>query len=312
MNRDTTTIPTVSVIVIVFNQELDKIIKTLDSIVIQEGIPFEIIVCDDGSEKQYEDELRRYFESKSFYDYTLVFHPLNEGTVANYYSGLETARGKYSKLISPGDCLSEKHTLRDWIEYLKSSNAEWSFSDAYYYRSDNGSVSYFQTKARPQIIRPYLENDRLSCTWNYVALRDIAIGAAMIGNTQTQMRYCKIIKDKGIKYCEDHIYFLMMFHGIVGCYFPKAAICYEYGTGISTSGNLEWREKLAEDRKKTEQIMLDEDNITDRQKRMIKAFIQDKKTSKIKKLFIKGKLSHWMKWHFHPRLTPIPEKQQDD
>ena len=39
----------VSVIVVMYNPVLDKLYKTLDSIICQKGVSFEIILCDDGS-----------------------------------------------------------------------------------------------------------------------------------------------------------------------------------------------------------------------------------------------------------------------
>ena len=305
---DLSTEPVVSIIVITYDQDLTKIIKTLDSIVMQEGISFEIIICDDGSKERYEDELRNYFSNKNYSHYRLVFHNHNEGTVSNYYSGLQIAKGKYTKLISPGDCLTEKRTLYRWIQYLKKNNTEWSFSDTFYYHSDSDKMTYFRSKAKPQNIRPYLQNNRAKCMWNYTALSDIANGASIIGTKRTQTHFCKIIKDRGIRYCEDNIYRLMMFYGIVGCYFPEAAICYEFGTGISTSGDTAWSLKLADDRKKLIQIMLDERDKSVQQKRMLNALIRDTKTNRFGKLLIRGKLLYWLKSHYYPRLTPIPEE----
>ena len=177
----------VSIIVITYNQDLEKLIKTLDSLLIQEGIDSEIIICDDGSEKRYEYQLRDYFSVKNFSDYTLIFHDQNGGTVSNYYSGLEIAKGEYSKLISPGDYLTDKYTLLHWIRYLKKRKAKWSFSDAYYYHSVHGKADCFRTLAKPQIIRPYLVKNRNQCIWNYIALEDAANGAAIIGETRTQL-----------------------------------------------------------------------------------------------------------------------------
>ena len=51
----------VSVIVVTYNQDWIDIMKTLDSIVCQENIDFEIIVCDDGSNKRFENELNVFF-----------------------------------------------------------------------------------------------------------------------------------------------------------------------------------------------------------------------------------------------------------
>ena len=302
--------PMVSVIVITYNQDLHKLFRTLDSIIIQEGISFEVIICDDGSEKRYEEELKDYFSLKNFIHYRLVFQDNHKGTVANYYSGLKIALGEYSKLISPGDCLTERHMLEKWVRFLKERNAPWAFSDAYYYYDRNEEMIYFRALARPRIIRPYIISDKSKCTWNYIALNDVANGAAIMGKTQIQKYFCKIINEKGIIYAEDYIYRLMMFHGIVGYYFPETAICYEFGSGVSTSGSADWRERLSEDRQKLIQIINEEIKKTDQQKKMANALILNYKTGKIKKLFIKGKLLYWLKLHFNPRLTQIPENAE--
>ena len=301
--------PVVSVIVITYNQPLSKLLKTLDSIIMQEGVSFEVIVCDDGSRINYERELIWYFTLKNFSQYTLLFHDKNRGTVINYYSGLEKARGEYSKLISPGDCLAGRQTLSRWIRFLRERKAEWSFSDTYYYRSGEQKTNYFRANAEPQFIRPYIAHDDSRCMWNYFALKDIANGAAILGRTQTQIHYCKIIKDYGIKYAEDHIYRLMMFHGIVGCYFSEAAIYYEYGTGISSSKQTIWNGRLVEDRKKLIQILLDVKNKSPQQQRMVNAFIQNSKSGKFRKICIHGKVKLWLRFLFHPRLTPLPEEK---
>lgn len=306
------TSPTVSVIVVTYNQELKKIIKTLGSIVIQEGVFFEIIICDDGSNIRYEDELKSYFSRRGFTNYTLIFHEKNVGTVSNYYSGLKVAKGKYSKLISPGDYLTNKRILKDWVQFLEEKNAAWSFSDVCYYRNENEKMIFFSGKSMPQMIRPYIVNDISRCIWNYIAIQDVAHGAAIIGKTQIQKYYCERIKDKGIVYCEDFIYRLMMFYGIVGHYFSKTTICYEVGTGISTMGNDIWIKKLLKDKKNLTRIMLDEKNKSDQQKKMIKALIIYVKKNKISQIFIRGKLLSWVRRSLYPRLSAIPNNYMMD
>lgn len=302
--------PEVTVIVVTYNQDLNKITKTLDSIIIQEEISFEIIICDDGSETRFENELRNYFSSKGFCCYTLIFHDHNEGTVSNYYSGLIRAKGKYTKLLSPGDYFTERNTLSRWIQFLKEKNSEWSFSDAYYYKIIMGKIEFIKEKAHPQIIYPYKKNELRRCTWNYVALQDIANGAAIIGTTRVQLHYCRVISEKGIHYAEDCLFWLMIFHGIVGCYYPAVTIYYEYGTGVSTSGDPTYTKILLEDVEKLILIMYNDNSITDQQKRMVDALIKNRSNNKIRKLFIKGKLYLWLKYHFFPRLTPIPYEEK--
>lgn len=295
----------ISVIVLTFNPDLNKLFRTLDSIICQKKVKFEIIICDDGSEKPFDRDLKSYFASNNFCSYKTVFHTYNRGTVNNYYSGLIEAKGRYSKVISPGDYLANENTLCEWMHFLEEKGAEWSFSDAYYYRcSPTGEDEFLSVKAYPQLLRPYAMNDRKACIWNYDALRDRACGAAIIGTTHVQLYYTGIIKEKGIRYCEDLIYKLMMFDGIVGCYFPENAVYYEYGTGISTCSDRTWKSKLKEDTDLLYRMICERTDTSDLQKEIQKAL---KKKYIFQKLFIKGKLYRWLKYHFHPRLTEIPE-----
>ena len=297
----------VSVVVIMFNPVLNKVYQTLDSIMMQKGITYEVIICDDGSQRRYEREMYEYFAQKHFYSYTLLFHEHNHGTVANYLSGLERARGKYTKVISPGDRLTEENTLSKWIRFTEEKNAIWSFADAYYYHIVDGKEEYIKQRAHPQCIRAYLKEQKSKCIWDYIVLNDVTIGAATIGRTQILCSYCKMIKDKGVLYAEDHLYRIMMFHGNVGCYYPHEAIYYEYVTGISTSSNREWQKKLENDKKIVYQMIWEEEKPSGLQKRIQKA---STKRRKIEKIFIRGKLPYWLKWHFYPRMTKIPKETE--
>ena len=188
---------------------------------------------------------------------------------------------------------------------MERKNAVWSFADAIYYHFVDGKEKYIQHRAHPQIIRPYLKEQKGKCIWNYNALWDSANGAAIIGRTQLILLYCKMLNEKGVRYAEDHMYHIMMFHGIVGYYYPQEAIYYEYGTGISASKNMAWRARLQNDRRITNQIMYEEADPSDFQKAIQKAISQ---TKRLEKVFIRGKLYHWLKSHCFPRLTKIPEK----
>lgn len=304
-------LPEVSVIVVTYNQTPERIIKTLESIVSQERVNFEVIVCDDGSLNRLDKELKLFFSERSFSQYTLIFHEHNEGTVSNYYSGLLEAKGKYSKLLSPGDYLTGKQTLYDWVRFMEETGADWSFSDTCYYQHSEKKEIFVRAKAKPQLIGAYKKNDKAKCMWNYLALRDIVNGASILGVTDVQKRYCRIIKEKGIKYCEDFLYRLMVYHGIVGAYFPKAAVIYEYDNGISSSQNSKWKKKLLEDKNKMKCIMLDEKVDSDVQFGIMKALVRNNKGRRMDTFFNKGNLYLRIKRRFFPRLTKIPNKVED-
>ena len=62
-----------------------------------------------------------------------------------------------------------------------------------------------------------------------------------------------------------------MFDGIVGGYYPKNTMFYEYGTGISTRGSTIWDRRILDDWNAATKIMLDKKELTDLQKKIIKA-----------------------------------------
>lgn len=79
--------------------------------------------------------------------------------------------------------------------------------------------------------------------------RNIVLGAAIIAQKQVMLKYLQRIVGK-VKYAEDNIWRLMMFDGIVGCYFPYPAVLYETGTGVSTLGSNVWKRIGMQQRKK--------------------------------------------------------------
>ena len=252
----------ISVIVATYNPIFEKLFETLLSIVNQKGVIFEIVVTDDGSKKNYFEEIGAFFQEKKFKNYKLVSHIQNKGTVENMLSGIKMSEGKYVKGISPGDQLYNTGILKEWIDYMEMNHVTWSFSDAVYYEKKGNKNCLISGTAYPTNLSPYLKKNVNKCRWNYVVLGDIALGATMLCKRELQLEYIKKIAGK-VVYAEDNIWRLMMFDGYVGCYFPKSTILYEYGTGISTANNSEWGYRLKKDWECTTEILLNSKEITD-------------------------------------------------
>ncbi len=285
----------ISIIILTYNASWEKLKSTIDSALAQNNIDMEIIVADDGSENSLQDCVERYLLSKdlSKFDYQLITNAVNQGTVKNAISGLSVAKGKYSKLISPGDKLLQSDTLRNWLDALEGS--EWSFSDALYFDEKGKQLSIM---AQPQNIQVYLNHDAKAGRWHYVVLRDIALGASIIGLTTVQLEYCKRLRDAGVIYAEDNMWRLLMFEGHLGQYYPKATVYYECGSGISTNNNQKWHQKLKEDWEITDSLMVPAEN--DRfQRKMIK----EMHICGFRKIFIKGKIKLILKRIFFRRLS---------
>ena len=293
-----------------YNSSFERIRKTLVSFLEQEDVRFEIIVTDDGSEENHREEIESLFAEYGFKDYKMVMNPINRGTVKNHNAGLAVAEGKYNKGLSPGDYFHDKHVIRDWIDFLEASGAEWAISDAIYYDKDTGIP--VSVRAHPQDITPYLlttvkkcidktdtvkiEQLKRQARWNYVVLDDIALGTVMLSTTELSKRYSARVEVKGIKYAEDNMWRVMMFDGVVASYYrERPTIYYEYGSGISTSGSTFWSKRLREDWLKANEIMRETEILDDFQKEMLK---------KIGNRILE-KLIFRVKAKFMPRMTPL-------
>ena len=289
----------VSLLVIQYNASFSRIKKTLESILHQEKIHYEIIITDDGSKNNYADEIKELFNNYCFTDYKLVMNPINRGTVSNYNSGLAVVEGEYIKCISPGDCLYDNSTLKGWVDFIRSSGKEWSFSDAVYYDADTGNK--VSSLAHPQIIEPFISGKEKDMRWNYLVLRDIALGAAMISSAKIQRVYCERIEKAGVVFAEDNMWRLMMFDGVVPAFYSKPTILYEFGHGISTGSDMIWRQRLAADWEKTDDIMKRVENPDGFQKKILKHMKAERNI--FKKILTKGKIKQKLIQTLHPRMT---------
>lgn len=254
--------PGVSVCVCTYEQKWEKLKMTLDSIICQKQVDFEVIISDDGSQINYYNEVVQYFQDKKFADYTFINSEKNTGTVQNVVRAFDKCRKQFVKFISPGDCLLEDDTLYRWIEFLRDSGKRWSFADVVSYKKDGGIIRKVSVEEHPRLKEDYMKGiDELS-RWNYVVLNDIAVGAAIIVEKELLCEYLSRINGR-VAYAEDNIYRLMMYDGVVGVYYPHAAILYEVGDGISTSGDKKWDKLISKDWNETNRMMAETYNPDD-------------------------------------------------
>ena len=91
-----------SVIVATYHASREQLERTFSSVLEQEQVEFEIIVCDDASEDNHFDWIKKFFHERQFERYELLGSTENLGTVRNMLRGLRLAEGKYAKLIGAG------------------------------------------------------------------------------------------------------------------------------------------------------------------------------------------------------------------
>lgn len=230
----------VSVFVVTYKSDWEKLRLTLESIVIQQNIAFEIVVSDDGSEENHYEAIKEYFQEKHFQQYTLVENIDNVGTVRNCIRALEGAKGEYVKSISPGDLLIGKNCLADWVKALHKSGKKWAFGDYICYKRSGVDEVQLETHSLlPKNIEPYLVNDEAKIRYISVVEGDRPGGIATIFERKIWQRQLERTASL-VRYAEDLSYYLMFLESYIPLYFRKNVVAYEIGEGISTSGSEYW------------------------------------------------------------------------
>lgn len=98
----------VSIIIPVYNPPKFLFKRCMDSIIHQSYKDIEILVIDDGSDKEIADEIDKLSEKDSRIH---VIHQINSGVSAARNRGIDSAIGKYICFVDADDCIS-----KNWIE----------------------------------------------------------------------------------------------------------------------------------------------------------------------------------------------------
>jgi glycosyltransferase involved in cell wall biosynthesis len=296
----------VSVIMATYNPSWEKCVFTLDSVIGQKDMNFELIIVDDGSSDNLFSAYEIYFSNIGFSRFKLIDHKENQGTVKNYTDGLKAAEGKYIKLISPGDALFNDNSLSDWLSALKASGRTWSFADAIYYSVADDKPRIMKSTAVPRLIDCYLDHDSPKCRWNYTVLEDIPLGAAILCERDVFGSYLDQITGHVI-YSEDLSYVLMMFDGIEPFYYDVPCIFYEYGCGVSTVNDKIWRDRFHNDLISVETIITNRTCCDELQTKIQKALVAINSGNNAKKRLVKntqkGGIEKVIKYRLNPRMS---------
>ena len=295
----------ISVIMATYNPKWDKCVFTLDSVIAQQGVEFELIIVDDGSADNLFGRFAEYLESKGFFNYRLIEHKENQGTVRNYHDGISEAKGKYIKLISPGDALFSNTILSEWLKALKNSGLCWSFGNAVYYQYVENRPAVVRGPAFPRVIDCYYSHKDETCRWNYVVLEDVALGAALLCETELFLNYLKKFVGKS-KFAEDVVLTALMYEGYMPLFYDFNVVFYEYGTGVST-GEKKWKDLIQVDLKNAELVIANLNRNDALQTKMSKALFSmnsgSQKRKRILKNFKKGGMKKVLKFRFDTRLS---------
>ena len=235
----------VSVVIPTYNTAWDKLKWTLNSVMLQKGVSFEVVITDDGSKVQHFDCIKAYFAEHAFDKYRIVTHETNVGTVNNIYDGVQASTGMYIRSIGQGDMLYGEDALLRMFTFAQKHNAAGVMSDAVYFDVDGNRVRVHVRDAMPQNTKCF--DDYVKLRKNYILYADVGLGATMLYSREKYLQYLKLICGR-IIYAEDHIVPLMILKRDLVLYYDEVTTFYEYGTGISTQHSAETERKLRADK----------------------------------------------------------------
>lgn len=236
----------ISVLVLSYNSDIDKLYLTLKSIIKQKIDDFEIVVSDDGSKDNHEQELAEYFKQNDFSNYKLVMNEQNKGTVQNILSGLKACEGEYVKPISSGDCLYAEDTLTRLYDFMKADSLDYCHGLIRgYHRLEDGSIQYIPY-SHPFDIEAYRKRDMDKITRNLVLYSDNTCGAGICYEKKFFIHYMNLISEV-VKYEEDIFQVVAAVENKKTALFDDYVIWYEIGLGVSTNKKSKIYDLLAQD-----------------------------------------------------------------
>ena len=235
----------ISVCVLSYQPDYEKLFATLTSIVQQVHCSFEIIIGDDGTPNFPQEEIELWLRQQGCRDCTILHSAENHGTVRNMMQMLSAARGRYIKAISPGDYLYCNDVLGKMLRFMEQEHYAVAFGRACYYHHDGSSYQLLDTMS-PLNLGIYEAKDYDAVKKACVIYGDFILGALLMGERRMITAYTNEIVGH-IIYGEDTIYLRMLADGIPIGFWNHNFIWYEVGTGISTKGGDAWRKRLGKD-----------------------------------------------------------------
>ena len=237
--------PAVSVCVLTYRPNYEKLFRTLASVIRQYGCSYEIIIADDGTPDFRQEEIEAWLAAHPALDYCIIRSPENKGTVRNVMTAYSVARGKYVKLISPGDYLYSDTVLAEMLHFMEAEGCRIAFGRSCCYAESDGKIHIYD-RMHPLQLRPHIERDSLAVKEAYLVCQDYAVGAAFLVELELASAYTQQMLDR-IVYTEDAAYALMVADDISLGFWDHNFIWYECEMGMSNAASGCWKERLRRD-----------------------------------------------------------------
>lgn len=238
----------VSVIVLSYQPNKEKLLATLKSVIMQRGCDFEVIIADDGSESFFETEIHRFMHERGFSNYRILAGRQNQGTVLNLLGAVGLAKGRFIKPVSPGDYLYDADTLSEMAAFMRKYEAKAAFGDMVYYRFDGElKVAGIKTPCDDAMYLPENRDyDFGKVLKHQMIYTDYISGASVMYERDCFRSGLETIQGT-VLYAEDAVLQLMAVQNQRIYKIPRYVMWYEYGSGISTNTGLGFSDRLRKD-----------------------------------------------------------------
>ena len=222
-----------SVIVLCYNSEEKALKKTINSILCQEDVDYEIIIADDASKNDCVSVAKQYLSEMNHNSYKVLEHKENVGTVQNIYDSLEISEGRFVKCIGAGDLLFDKHTLRKVLNFMTKEKCTMCFGkmQAYNYQGEKLNLI---TLTVPLDIASFYRNNTNKIRKNIIRNHGWIAGASMFYDTKEFYSLLEQLIGT-VRYCEDLLQVNLLIQNKKISFFPHGVVYYEVGSGISTN-----------------------------------------------------------------------------
>ena len=242
--------PEISVVITTFNQPFKVVRRSLDSVLLQEDVRFELIIADDHSSEDLTALYEAYFKNRDFSSYQILRHERNVKTVLNLAHALSLASAPLTKAIDAGDLLYSEHTLRDIVDFSVAHDILVGFGNITRFWTDSSGALLQATYQAPRDKAAFdagLSQDRRAIFLHQMNTADWIPAPAQFYRTEYyQNLLYRLSSDYGVAYCQDFTTVLALIDTPI-FYFDAPIYWYEWGTGISTNGSLASRKRLYAD-----------------------------------------------------------------
>lgn len=235
--------PEISIILTVYNQSEESIIKSLRSVAQQKDIDYQLIVADDHSSHDPTSLIEQYCKESHIQSYQVVRHPRNVKTIGNILHTEEYVHGEFVKVFGAGDELYDEHTLREIVDFCKEHSVKIGFGnilkdvDGLKFNAPKNSAHYRPTGTAAN--KKLLSHQLNTADW-------IPGGAQFFKREVLFELMNELYYNYSLRYCED-------FAGTIGLteyeifHLDRFILIYEIGTGITGTSSITSRRRMYDD-----------------------------------------------------------------